>query len=193
MYNKLISLFKDWNSKINLSAIRDDDWIKIKHIEDSLVGNKILHNLFDKNDKILVCDVGTWSGFPLLPLAIENPNWDFISIESVKKKVNAVKDIAEKLGLKNIKFIWDRAEKVKNIKADVVTARAVAYIDKLLKFIYHLVKKWWYFVLYKLDSPEEYEDIKKMAKKYNLDIKIVEKYKLFPDDITRVIYVLQKK
>jgi 16S rRNA G527 N7-methylase RsmG len=57
MYEKLIEVFKDWNSKINLSAIRDDEGIKIKHIQDSLEGNKILQQLFSPNGKKDIVDV----------------------------------------------------------------------------------------------------------------------------------------
>jgi 16S rRNA G527 N7-methylase RsmG len=57
MYEKLIEVFKDWNSKINLSAIRDDEGIKIKHIQDSLEGNKILQQLFSSNEKKDIVDV----------------------------------------------------------------------------------------------------------------------------------------
>jgi 16S rRNA (guanine527-N7)-methyltransferase len=129
----------------------------------------------------------------LLPLAIEEPNWDFIWIESVKKKVNAINDMANKLELKNVKVIWTRAEDYKDKQFDILTARAVAYIDKLLKFTYHLVKKWWYFVLYKLDSAEEYDDIVKNCKKYNLELVWKYPYKLYKDNIQRVIYILKKK
>jgi 16S rRNA G527 N7-methylase RsmG len=59
----------------------------------------------------------------------------------VKKKVNAINDMANKLELKNVKVIWTRAEDYKDKQFDILTARAVAYIDKLLKFTYHLVKK----------------------------------------------------
>ena len=191
IYSLLVNLFKDWNSKINLSAIRDDEWIKIKHIEDSLYWDKILKKLANWKS-IDVVDVWTGSGFPLLPLAIENPNFNFIWIESVKKKVNAVNDIIEKLWLKNVKIIWTRAENYKEKQFDVLTARAVAYIDKLLKYTFHLVKPGWYFLLYKLNSKEEYEDILKNCKKYNLELCWKYPYKLYDDDIERVIYVLRK-
>ena len=192
MYEKLIEVFKDWNSKINLSAIRDDEGIKIKHIQDSLEGNKILQQLFSPNEKKEIVDVWSGSGFPLLVLAKENSQWDFTWIESVKKKVNAIQDMAEKLGLKNVNVIWTRAENYTEKQFDALTARAVAYIDKLLKFTYHLVKPGGYFVLYKLDSAEEYQDILKNCKKYNLELIKTHKYKLFEDDIQRVIYVLKK-
>ena len=231
MYKKLTELFLDWNSKINLSAIRDKKWVEIKHIQDSLVGLKVIEKLVpmlswtwfrisdwklkdsgsslkwqnDINSKwqssqfsalssqLSIVDVWTWSWFPVLPLAIEKPGWKFVWIESVRKKVDAVNDIIEKLGLKNIKIIWTRAEDYKDQKFDILTARAVAYIDKLLKFTKHLVKKWWYFVLYKLDSEQEYKDILKNCKKYNLELVLKHSYTLFAGDIKRMIYVLRKK
>ena len=210
-FEKLVEVFKDWNSKINLSAIRDDEWIKIKHIKDSLEGLKVIESLdinenkkdfnewWNKNSnfstlssKFSIVDVWSWSGFPLLPLAISKPEWNFTWIESVRKKVNAISDMAEKLGLKNVNMIRTRAEDYKEKQFDILTARAVAYIDKLMKFTYHLVKPGGYFVLYKLNSPEEFKDLQKIAKKYKLKLVKTHKYKLFDDDIERVIYVLKK-
>ena len=189
-FDQLINLFLDWNSKINLSAIRDKEQVEVKHIKDSLEWAKILKNLVNKNSKIV--DIWTWSWFPLLPLAISFPHLNFTWIESVRKKVNAVNDIIEKLNLKNVKVIWTRAEDYKKEKFDILTARAVAYIDKLMKYSYHLVKNWWYFVLFKLNSKDEYNDLLKVAKKYNLKLILKHDYKLFPDDVERVIYVLEK-
>ena len=191
MYKKLIEIFLSWNTKINLSAIRDEKWVKVKHIQDSLEWLKVMKKLKLK-EKIDLVDVWSWSWFPLLPLAIENKNWNLIWLESVRKKVNAINDMIEKLWLKNVKVIWTRAEDYKEKQFDILTARAVAYIDKLLKFTYHLVKKWWYFVLYKLNSEQEYEDILKNCKKYKLDLIEKYKYKLFEDDVERIIYVLKK-
>jgi len=189
-FDQLTNLFLDWNSKINLSAIRDKEQVEVKHIKDSLEWAKILKNLVNKNSKIV--DIWTWSWFPLLPLAISFPDLNFTWIESVRKKVNAVNDIIEKLNLKNVKVIWTRAEDYKKEKFDILTARAVAYIDKLMKYSYHLVKNWWYFVLFKLNSKDEYNDLLKVAKKYNLKLILKHDYKLFPDDVERVIYVLEK-
>jgi len=192
MYNKLTKVFLEKNKQINLSAIRDKEGVKIKHIQDSLVGLKIIEEVVSNKNKISLVDVWTWSGFPLLPLVIEKADWNFVWIDSVKKKVVAVNDIIKELWLTNVEVIWNRAEEYKERQFDILTARAVAYIDKLLKFTKHLVKKWWYFVLYKLDSPEEYEDILKNCKKYNLKLIKKHPYKLFDDDIQRMIYILQK-
>ena len=192
MYDKLIKVFLEKNKQINLSAIRDEQWVQTKHIKDSLVGLDIIKKLFSDKEKISLVDVWTGSWFPLLPLAIEESNWNFVWIESVWKKVKAVNDMIQELWLENVEVIWTRAEEYKEKQFDIMTARAVAYIDKLLKFTKHLVKKWWYFVLYKLDSEEEYQDILKNCKKYNLKLIKKHPYKLFEDDVARMIYVLQK-
>jgi len=47
-------------------------------------------------------------------------------------------------------------------------------------------------VLFKLNSKDEYNDLLKVAKKYNLKLILKHDYKLFPDDVERVIYVLEK-
>jgi len=196
-FEKLIKLFKNWNSKINLSAIRDDEGIKIKHIKDSLtilsddflVNFPYLKKFFDK--KLKVADVGTGGGFPLVPLAICKKNWNLIWIESKNKKVKAVNDIISKLWLKNVEVIWFRAEDVKQ-NFDIVTARAVAYITKLLPWVSHLVKRWWFLILYKQNSEEEFEDLKKEIWKFGFKLEWYYDYKLFPDDIIRRIYILRK-
>ncbi len=192
MYEKLIELFMEKNKSINLSAIRDIDNIKIKHIQDSLKWLEVLYNYIDKDININFVDIWTGSGFPLLPLAIENPNWNFLGIESIRKKVNAINDIIKDLNLKNVEVIWSRAEDFKKKQFDVLSARAVAYIDKLFKFSNHLVKKWWYFLFYKQFSIDEYNDLKKLIRKYWYELIAEHKYKLFDEDIERIIYLIKK-
>ncbi len=188
-YNKLIKTFLHKNSQINLSAIRDEKWVDIKHIQDSLVVKPILKEL-NLTENIDFIDIWTGSWFPLIPLAMEYKNNNFTWIESVRKKVSAVNEIIEEMKLQNVKTIWKRAEE-ETKQFDILTARAVAYIDKLLKWTNHLVKPWGYFILYKLDSPWEYEDIVKNCKKYKLEIIKKYPYKLYEDDIERIIYVMK--
>jgi len=190
-YNKLIESFLEWNAKINLSAIKDIEQIKKKHIYDSLVVKNILKELNLEKNKYFI-DVWTWSWFPLLPLAMEYPENSFIWIESIGKKVNAINEIIKEIELKNVQVIWKRAEQENEKKFDVLTARAVAYIDKLLKISYHLVKSWWYFIFYKIDSDQEYNDLLKNCLKYNLNLIKKYYYKIFEGDIKKVIYVIKK-
>lgn len=187
-WNTLIEVFLKKNLELNLSAIRDKEWVRVKHIEDSL---KILETWILKS-WMKVADVWTWWGFPLMPMAISCPNIEFTWIDSVKKKTVAVNEMLETLWVKNAKVIWTRMEDYKGKQFDVITARAVAYSDKLLKWVYPLLKKWWYFLFMKQVIQEEREILVKLCKTYCLKIEKELKYKLFDDDIERVVYVIKK-
>ena len=89
-------------------------------------------------------------------------------------------------------MIWTRIEEYKGDSFDVITARAVAYSGKLIKWAYPLLKKWWYFLFMKQVIEEEKEVLKQLSKKYHLSIEKEMKYKLYEDDIERVIYVIKK-
>jgi 16S rRNA (guanine527-N7)-methyltransferase len=132
----LINEFISINSHTNLSAIRDPEGIQVKHIQDSLEINKALII----KPKSTLCDVGTGGGFPLLPIAVSNPEVQCTGIDSTKKKVEAVNEMISKLKIANAKAVRTRAEEYKE-EFDYVTARAVSYIDKLFPRIHHLVKK----------------------------------------------------
>lgn len=186
-WKPLIHIFLETNKIINLSAIRDEEGVFVKHILDSLE----LESILTFKEGSSVCDVGTWGGFPLLPLAITTPNCFFIGIDSINKKTIAVNNIIQELKIENAKCIWTRAEDHKE-QYDYVTARAVGYIDKLLHWTYHLIKKWWFLVLYKLYSLEEKEELQKRSQRNRMKIIAEHKYKLFENDIQRVIYILQK-
>jgi 16S rRNA (guanine527-N7)-methyltransferase len=149
-------------------------------------------------DKILkipawskVFDIGTGWWFPLLPLAILYPDSDFVWMDSTQKKILAVQDMATQLDLKNIEVVRSRAEDYKG-ECDYLVSRAVAYIDKLMSRTYDLVKKWWYMILYKKFTAEEKDDLDYICGRN--DIKLIKQhiYSLFPGDIQRVIYILQK-
>ena len=186
--NQLANTFLEKNSQINLSAIRDLEWIKIKHINDSLELNKVLK--IPEGAKVL--DLWTWWGFPLLPLAITNPKADFTWIDSRRKKIQAIQEMINNLWLRNIRLVRWRIEEHKG-NYDIITARAVSYIDNLLKRTKHLIKKWGILAFYKQYSPQEYKDMEKLLPRYKLKLLKIHHYKLFNDDIERIIYLLQKK
>jgi len=185
--DKLITVFLEKNSQINLSAIRDEDWVQKKHINDSIE----LLKLDLIKPSMFVLDVGTWGWFPLLPLAMSLPDTNFVGLDWRKKKIDAINDMVNQLGIKNAKWSWSRIEDYR-WQFDILTARAVAYTDKLIPWSYHLVKKWWLFVLYKQRKPEERADLHSIARKKKLLIQEEHRYTLFEGDIERVIYVLKK-
>ncbi len=186
--DKLIQIFLEKNKQINLSAIRDENWVRVKHIQDSLE----LEKNIEWENWMKVADIGTGWGFPLMPLAISHPECNFVWIDSVRKKTIAVWEILDELGVKNVEMMRTRIEDIKDQTFDLVTARAVAYSDKLLNRATPLVKKWGRIALMKQVNDEEKKILLDTAKKKKLVLEKEYDYKLFEWDIERVIYILKK-
>lgn len=180
VFDKYFELYSDFNSKINISSIKDKDEVFIKHFFDSIYpaeyffGNCI--------------DVGCGGGFPGVPLCIVNKNLNFTEIDGVNKKLDFVRLTASELNLNNVKALHVRAEELKQT-FDTVTARAVAPNEKLFKYCIPLVKKGGKFIAYKTQTGEL---DKSLLKKYNVDLLEVKDYVLPDTDIKRRLYVIQK-
>lgn len=187
-WESLIQAFLEKNKQINLSAIRDGDWVMVKHIQDSLELEKIIK----WKEWMKIADIWTGWWFPLMPLAITHPECNFLWIDSVRKKTIAVWEILDELNVKNVEMMRTRIEDIKNQTFDLVTARAVAYSDKLLNRATPLIKKWGRIALMKQVNDEEKNIMLDTAKKKNLTLETEHKYKLFDGDIDRVIYILRK-
>ena len=127
-----------------------------------------------------------------MPLAISCPESQFLGIDSVKKKTVAVNEMLAQLNVQNAEVLWTRIEEYKWEKADIITARAVAYSDKLLQRSYSLLKNWGYFLFMKQKEDEERGILLELCKKYHLSLEKEIEYSLFEEDIQRVIYVLRK-
>lgn len=146
---KLAVLVDDWNSKINLISRRDcsPDVVFGRHILPSLAPLALLDSEENNSNNALelspgqnVCDVGTGGGFPGLPLAIARPDVEFLLIDSVGKKITAVQDMADQLGLANVKTYHGRAESISG-EFSWVVGRSVSAIPTFCFWIHHLMEK----------------------------------------------------
>lgn len=138
---KYAELLKDWNEKINLTAILDDEGIAVKHFLDCLLVSKAAD--FKKGDRVI--DVGTGAGFPGLVIAAAYPDVEVTLLDSTGKKLKAVENMAQEMGVKNAKVIHMRAEEAGRKpefreKYDFATARAVAELRVLLEYTLPFVK-----------------------------------------------------
>lgn len=129
-FAELEVLYKDWNEKINVISRKDTDSLYEKHILHSLGIAKVM--AFADNTKVL--DIGTGGGFPGIPLAILFPNVQFTLVDSIGKKINVVKGVAESLGLKNVTAHHMRAEQLKE-KFHFVVSRAVTQMPVFLTWL----------------------------------------------------------
>ncbi len=130
----LEALYKEWNQKVNVVSRKDIDAIYLHHVLHSLS----IHKFINFKPGTSVLDLGTGGGFPGIPLAIMNPEVNFLLIDGKAKKISVVKEVASALGLKNVAAMHKRAEELKH-KFDFVTARAVTRLDRLLPLSLPLV------------------------------------------------------
>ncbi|MBR4483424.1 MAG: 16S rRNA (guanine(527)-N(7))-methyltransferase RsmG [Paludibacteraceae bacterium] len=127
-FSALDSLYRDWNSKINVISRKDIDNLYEHHVLHSLAIAKILR--FQPGTDVV--DIGTGGGFPGIPLAIMFPECRFTLVDSVGKKIKVASEVAASLGLKNVNFVYDRMENVKQ-KFDFAVSRAAMSLDLLVK------------------------------------------------------------
>ncbi len=163
-FTALFELYKDWNEKINLVSRKDIDALYLHHVLHSLAIAKFLR--FQPGAKVL--DLGTGGGFPGIPLAIFFPETEFILVDSIGKKIKVVEDIAEQLGLTNVKAIVGRVESLK-ITVDFIVTRAVASLRDLTFWsLKHLSSKSIHAIpngLIALKGPAFKEERKELGKK----------------------------
>ncbi len=186
--NKFYKLLIEWNEKINLTRITEENEVYLKHFYDSLTIKKVI----DLNEVNTLCDVGTGAGFPGIVLKIMYPHLKITLVDSLQKRVNYLNTIIKDLELENIHAIHSRGEDFKE-KFDVVTARAVANIEKLVTYTMHLVNKDGQLVAMKGNIEEELtqEVQQKLSKKYQ--IKQIEKFILPIEESHRSLVVIKNK
>ncbi len=192
-FEKFLEIFKEKNAQVNLSAIRDDEWIIEKHFIDSIILNIFLDfEASIEGQTVNVADLWTGGWFPLLPLAIINSDVQFTGIDSVGKKLKAIDEFAEQLELKNVKTINGRAEDLgQNLEYreqyDYVVSRAMAFLPTLLEFTIPLLKVGGLFVAYKLNDKEELKTAKKALSRLGAKILKVKNYTIWDQERTFII------
>jgi 16S rRNA (guanine527-N7)-methyltransferase len=117
----------------------------------------------------LVADVGSGAGLPGIPMAIALPEANFVLIEPMERRSTWMLEVIQELDLANVEVRRARAEEVLDLKFDIVTARAVAALDKLLRLTVPLLKPGGSLIALKgSKAAEEIEAAKKLQKKLEI-------------------------
>ncbi|MBP1971047.1 16S rRNA (guanine527-N7)-methyltransferase [Virgibacillus natechei] len=185
----------DWNEKINLTSITDEDEVYLKHFYDSI--SVAFH--YDFTGDISICDVGAGAGFPSLPLHICFPNLHVSIVDSLQKRIGFLNHLAAELELHNVAFYHDRAENFGKNNTfretfDVVTARAVAKLSVLSELCLPLVRKNGDFIAMKgAQATEELADAKPAIERLGGETTKHRTFTLPKEESGRSIVVVNKK
>lgn len=191
-FYEYMNLLLEWNEKINLTAITEQNEVILKHFVDCLTIQKYI----DGNKKIV--DIGTGAGFPGVPLAIMNENDNFVLVDSLNKRINFLNDAKEKIGLKNVEAIHSRAEefgqnKLYREKFDYAVSRAVANLRVLLEYLLPAVKVGGKVICMKGSQiEEELDDAKFALKELGGCVKLRDEFFLPGTDMRRNVIVIEK-
>jgi 16S rRNA (guanine527-N7)-methyltransferase len=158
---------KDWNTRINLTALKEDSDIIDKHFIDSL----LIFRYEEVIEGARVADVGAGGGFPGIPIKIYRPDIRLSLIESIGKKTRFLNHVVDTLKLDNVEVLNERAEVIGHSKEhreiyDIVVARTVARLPILAEYCLPLVSVGGKFIAYKgQESEVEVEEAKNAIEK----------------------------
>ena len=159
-FKQYFKILVEWNEKMNLTAITDEEGVYLKHFYDSVT---IAFDFKFNNQSIV--DVGAGAGFPSIPLKIIYPDLKITIVDSLTKRITFLNHLFKELALTDCKAISVRAEdyaKDNREKCDIVMARAVARLNILDELCLPLVKVGGYFLALKgLKADEELQEAKR--------------------------------
>ena len=135
-FEKLETLYQDWNLKINVVSRKDIDELYLRHVLHALGIAKVMR--FKPGSSIM--DVGTGGGFPGIPLAILHPECQFHLVDSIAKKIKVVDEVVAGTGLINVKTSHSRVEDIDETY-DFIVSRAVAAMPTFVRWVKGKIKR----------------------------------------------------
>jgi len=169
-----LALIAEANQHLNLTRITSPRDAAIKHVLDSVIPWRLFE------DARHVLDAGTGPGFPGIPLALVLPETRFTLAESIRKKARFVESVLNELKLPNVEITHRRAEE---LNAEVITARALAPIPRVLAFFRPALKAGAKILLYKgPDAEREIAEAATEGRKICALMEVVMRYDL-PDSL----------
>jgi len=174
------------NKHMNLTAITDPKEFAIKHIADSLT----ILPYVPREAKL--ADIGTGAGFPGLVLAIMREDLHVTLVDSLRKRVFFLQEAVSKLGLQNVECVHTRAEDLARvgITFDICVARAVARMDKLVRWTLPITKPGGTFLAMKgPDISDELENAEPALEKLGGYVKSVDLVEITPGLVHSIVVI----
>ncbi len=193
-FNVYKDLLLEWNQKINITRIENDEEIYVKHYLDSLVLLSCGKDLASKK----IIDVGTGGGFPGLPLKIVEKSLKVTLLDSLRKRIDFLDLVSNELKLENVETLHGRAEDIAHDakyreKFDVCVSRAVASLNVLSELCLPFVKVGGYFASYKSQNiDEELIESEKAISLLGGKIAEVKTINIPNTDIVRKVVIIEK-
>lgn len=146
-FEKMDSLYREWNAKINVVSRKDIDELYRHHVLHSLgIAAYLKAEMPDVYERLRgegpyaiaeplkVMDLGTGGGFPGIPLAVMFPHAQLTLCDSIGKKIIVATEVAKGLDLKNVKTVNARAESLPET-FDYIVSRAVTALDNFMPWV----------------------------------------------------------
>jgi len=182
---------KKWNRKINLTAIKDDEGIALKHLVDSLSLLKVVRG----PGRLL--DIGSGGGFPCIPVKIAQPDLDIVSVDAVVKKISFQKQAVRLLNLIDFQPVHVRAETLAEQYAgsfDWIVSRAFSELASFVAMAFPLMKSDGRLVAMKgRNAGEEVSAAEGALDEIGVRVEIVHDFLLPGTDDARSLVVMVKK
>ncbi|TCP97291.1 16S rRNA m(7)G-527 methyltransferase [Cricetibacter osteomyelitidis] len=157
---QLVLLLQKWNKAYNLTSVRDPLEMLIKHILDSVIVSPYL-----QGERFI--DVGTGPGLPGLPLAIINPDKQFVLLDSLGKRISFIRNAVRELDLTNIQPVLSRVEEfAPDHLFDGVLSRAFALLKDMTDWCHHLPAENGLF--YALKGQYQQDEVQQLDKKFKV-------------------------
>ncbi|GGF17355.1 ribosomal RNA small subunit methyltransferase G [Halobacillus andaensis] len=194
-FQHYFEILVEWNEKMNLTAITDEEGVYLKHFYDSLTAAFY----YDFTQPLRICDVGAGAGFPSIPLKIVFPHLKVTIVDSLKKRITFLNHLAHELGLNDVAFYHDRAENFgKNPKFregyNLVMGRAVARMSVLSELCLPLTEKGGVFMAMKGPNlEEELQDAKVAIQTVGGELIDVHTFELPEEGSERNIALIEKR
>ena len=186
-------LLIEWNKKMNLTAIEQEEDIITKHFIDSL---SIASYIPDTAKGI---DIGTGAGFPGIPLKILKKDLSITLLDSLNKRITFLEEVIRNLSLENIQAVHARAEELAHKEEyreqyDIAVSRAVAPMHTLLEYMLPYVKIGGKCICMKGPNlQEESKDLQNCLETLGGKIEKIEEIVLPETEIKRNIMLIKKE